>query len=163
LRPDGTRVPFIPYPTPLFDPAGRLTGAVNMLVEISERKRAEEALRGREAQLAMFVERAPVAIPMFDRDMRYLAVSRRFIVDYHLPSNAQLIGRSHHEIFPAIPQRWRDLHARMLVGEELSQEEDQFTHQHGRTDWVRWSMAPWQRQRQHWRRALVRRDQDGAS
>jgi PAS domain S-box-containing protein len=32
-RPDGTRVPFIPYPTPLFDSSGALVGAVNMLVE----------------------------------------------------------------------------------------------------------------------------------
>ena len=30
-RPDGTRVPFVPYPTPLFDDSGKLTGAVNML------------------------------------------------------------------------------------------------------------------------------------
>jgi PAS domain S-box-containing protein len=43
--PDGTRVPFIPYPTPLFDASGRLTGAVNMLVNISERKQVEEKLR----------------------------------------------------------------------------------------------------------------------
>ena len=41
-RPDGTRVPFIPYPTPIHDEAGRLVGAVNMLVDISDRKRAEE-------------------------------------------------------------------------------------------------------------------------
>jgi PAS domain S-box-containing protein len=41
-RPDGTRVPFIAYPTPLHDESGRLIGAVNMLVEITERKRAEE-------------------------------------------------------------------------------------------------------------------------
>ena len=41
-RPDGTRVPFIPYPTPLHDEAGHLVGAVNMLVDISERKRTEE-------------------------------------------------------------------------------------------------------------------------
>jgi PAS domain S-box-containing protein len=41
-RPDGTRVPFIPYPTPLHDESGRLVGAVNMLVDITERKRAEE-------------------------------------------------------------------------------------------------------------------------
>ena len=40
-RPDGTKVPFIPYPTPLYDPNGRLVGAVNMLVDITERKRAE--------------------------------------------------------------------------------------------------------------------------
>jgi PAS domain S-box-containing protein len=42
-RPDGTRVPFIPYPTPLRDAAGKLVGAINMLVDISERKRAENA------------------------------------------------------------------------------------------------------------------------
>ncbi len=41
-RPDGSYVPFIPYPTPLHDEAGRLVGAVNMLVDITERKRAEE-------------------------------------------------------------------------------------------------------------------------
>lgn len=41
-RPDSTRVAFIPYPTPLHDESGRLVGAVNMLVDISERKRTEE-------------------------------------------------------------------------------------------------------------------------
>jgi len=41
-RPDGTRVPFIAYPTPLHDEAGLLVGAVNTLVDISERKRTEE-------------------------------------------------------------------------------------------------------------------------
>ena len=40
-RPDGTRVPFIPYPTPLYDASGTMVGAVNMLVDISERKEAE--------------------------------------------------------------------------------------------------------------------------
>jgi PAS domain S-box-containing protein len=41
-RPDGTRVPFIPYPTPIHDETGKLVGAVNMLVDITDRKRAEE-------------------------------------------------------------------------------------------------------------------------
>lgn len=41
-RPDGTRVPFIPYPTPLRDASGALIGAVNMLVDISEHKQAEQ-------------------------------------------------------------------------------------------------------------------------
>ncbi|MBI2260069.1 MAG: PAS domain S-box protein [Caulobacterales bacterium] len=41
-RPDGTRVPFIPYATPLFGRDGALTGGINMLVDISERKKAEE-------------------------------------------------------------------------------------------------------------------------
>src|SRR5262245_62573078 len=97
-RPDGTRVPFIPHPTPFFDASGNLTGAVNVLVDISERKRAEEVLAAREAQLDAFVEHAPIAIAMFDRDMRYLAASRRVLVDYRLPSVTQMIGWSIYDI-----------------------------------------------------------------
>ena len=41
-RPDGTRVPFEPYATPFFDSSGALIGAVNMLIDIADRKRAEE-------------------------------------------------------------------------------------------------------------------------
>ena len=40
-RPDGTRVPFVPYPTPLHDADGNLIGAINMLIDITERKQAE--------------------------------------------------------------------------------------------------------------------------
>jgi PAS domain S-box-containing protein len=40
-RPDGSLVPFMPFPTPLFDEAGALVGAVNMLVDVSARKEAE--------------------------------------------------------------------------------------------------------------------------
>src|ERR1051326_8113496 len=36
-RPDGTRVNFLPYPTPLRDASGRLTGAINLLMDITER------------------------------------------------------------------------------------------------------------------------------
>ena len=42
-RPDGTRIPFLAYPKPLFDETGELAGAVNMLVDISGRKSAELA------------------------------------------------------------------------------------------------------------------------
>src|SRR6185312_6609153 len=41
-RPDGTRVAFMPFPTLLRDASGEVTGAVNMLVDITERKAAEE-------------------------------------------------------------------------------------------------------------------------
>jgi PAS domain S-box-containing protein len=43
-RPDGSRVSFIPYPTPLFDDAGELVGGVNMLVDLRDRKTAEAVL-----------------------------------------------------------------------------------------------------------------------
>jgi len=57
-RPDGTRVPFIPYPTPLFDADGNLIGAVNMLLDITDRKSGEEAVQ----RLAAIVESSDDAI-----------------------------------------------------------------------------------------------------
>jgi PAS domain S-box-containing protein len=143
-RADGTRVTCRFFATPLFDVAGTLTGAVNMLVDIRERQPAEKVRGEREAQLAVFVEHAPTAIAMFDRQMRYLAVSQRFVVSHRLPDGAKLVGRSHFDIFPDISQRWRDIYARVLTGEDLlSHEEEPFVHPDGGTDWVRWSMAPW--------------------
>jgi PAS domain S-box-containing protein len=40
-RPDGSRVAFKPYPTPLFDEHGRLTGAVNMLIDVTDEQSSE--------------------------------------------------------------------------------------------------------------------------
>jgi PAS domain S-box-containing protein len=50
-RPDGVRIPFIPYATPLFDSERRFVGVVAMLVDISERKRAEESQKALIAEL----------------------------------------------------------------------------------------------------------------
>lgn len=57
-RPDGTRVSFIPYPTPLHDADGNLVGAINMLVDITDRKKTEETLR----HLAAIVETTDDAV-----------------------------------------------------------------------------------------------------
>lgn len=50
-RPDGSRINFIPYPTPLFDASGRLLGAINVLIDITDQKRAEAALHEKEQRL----------------------------------------------------------------------------------------------------------------
>ena len=43
-RPDGSRVAFVPYPTPLRDDRGELIGAVNVLIDVTDRRAAEDAL-----------------------------------------------------------------------------------------------------------------------
>jgi PAS domain-containing protein len=40
-RPDGSRVNFLPYPTPIFDSAGKLSGAVNILIDVTDSRRAD--------------------------------------------------------------------------------------------------------------------------
>ena len=57
-RPDGTRLPFLPFPTPLRDADGKLIGAVNVLLDISERKDGDNA----RAYLAAIVESSTDAI-----------------------------------------------------------------------------------------------------
>ena len=57
-RPDGTRVHFMPYPTLIRDASGRVVGAVNMLVDLSEQIRAEEL----QARLAAIVDSSSDAI-----------------------------------------------------------------------------------------------------
>jgi PAS domain S-box-containing protein len=52
-RPDGSRIDFQPYPTPLYDRNGRLIGAVNVLVDITERRRMEDDLRSTAQALAL--------------------------------------------------------------------------------------------------------------
>jgi len=59
-RPDGTRVPFEPYPTPLFDASGALIGAINMLIEITDRKHAEE-VKQRLSSIVQFSDDAIVS------------------------------------------------------------------------------------------------------
>lgn len=56
-RPDGSRVAFRPYPTPLFDEDGRLTGAINMLIDVTEEQSAalhEQAERCRRLAQATY-------------------------------------------------------------------------------------------------------------
>jgi PAS domain S-box-containing protein len=88
-------------------------------------------------------EQTPAAIAMFDDKMSFLAVSLRFLSNNELGQAAKVIGRSLYEIFPDIPPRWRQIHLRVLAGEELASEEDVFPRQDGRMEWVRWSMKPW--------------------
>jgi len=94
-----------------------------------------------QARVASWHENVPAAVAMLDRDMRYLQVSDRWCSDY-LPGRAQILGRSHYEIFPDMPDRWKEVHRRALQGETLRADEDRWEGQDG-THWARWEVRPW--------------------
>ena len=126
-----------------YDAFGKPVRVLATVTDITDRKLAETRLAEREAQLTLFVENAPAAIAMLDPGMRYLAVSRRFLRDYGLPEDSNLIGRSYYDVFPDMPDHWRDVNARVLAGEELAGEGEPFPRSDGHTDWVSWTMKPW--------------------
>jgi PAS domain S-box-containing protein len=57
-RADGTQIAFAAYPTPIFGPSCELVGAVNMLVDLSDRKQSEDRAR----RLASIVQSCDDAI-----------------------------------------------------------------------------------------------------
>ena len=108
--------------------------------DITNRKLAEKAHLESEERLRLFIEHAPVALAMFDREMRYVRASRRWLSDYRL--DRDVTGLSHYEVFPDIPDRWKQAHKRALAGEILREESDCFESA-ASTIWLRWEARPW--------------------
>ena len=115
-----------------------------VLNQMRDTQAAHAALRESQQRLQLLIDHAPAALAMFDGDMRYLAVSRRWRDDYFL-GDRPLLGYSHYEIFPEIPERWRSFHQRGLAGEVLSADEDGFLRADGSEQWLRWEIRPWHR------------------
>lgn len=126
----------------LRDEAGKTIGVVAFGEDITERKEAEDRIRQSEQRLQLLIEHCPGAIAMFDMEMRYLVISPRWIEDYHLEGK-QVVGKSHYEVFPDIPQRWKDIHRRCLDGAIEKCDEDPFPRESGGVEWVRWEIHPW--------------------
>ncbi len=112
--------------------------------ELVERNRIAEALRESESTLQLFIDHAPAALAMFDNDMRYLAVSRRWMLDYGL-GDLDIIGRNHYDVFPDIPEKFREAHRRGLAGEIVSQDRDPYVRESGQVQWTRWEVHPWRK------------------
>jgi PAS domain S-box-containing protein len=92
--------------------------------------------------LQLLLDYAPVAIAVFDRDMRYIAASRRYLSANRI-ADENVAGRSHYALFPEVPERWKETHRRCLAGASEKADEDSIVHADGTVDWVSWEIHPW--------------------
>lgn len=83
---------------------------IGLNLEIAERKKVEAEMAASETLLKQFVAHTPTAIAMLDSEMRYLEISKRWLTDYGLIGQ-DIIGKSHYEVFPDIPEKWERSHS----------------------------------------------------
>ena len=121
-----------------------ILSAVSIVVLQVLRKRVEETVKTSEALLMLFIKHTPAAIAMFDTEIRYLQVSDRFLTDYQLEGQ-DIIGRSHYEVFPNLPDRWKEVHRRILAGSVERCDEDPYVEPDGSNGWLQWESLPWRK------------------
>ncbi len=95
-RTDGKRIPIISSPSPLSDQAGRVVGAVQMYLDISERKRAEQALAERNIQLTLAAKSGLVGTYTYDADAdtEIMQISAGYAAIHGFPEGTAEIARS---------------------------------------------------------------------
>lgn len=106
-RPDGSRARLVPHPTPLFDKDGSLTGAINMLVDITERHAAEQE----SARLAAIVRSSPDAIvgTTTDGQITYWSTGAVNIYGYQ---PGEMVGQS---VMKIVPPELQDEESQILA------------------------------------------------
>ena len=100
-----------------------------------------KAAPGHAGHLKILVENAPIAMAMFDEQMRYLLANRKWIDDFKL-QQVDIIGRSQYEIFPTLHPGWRHVYERALNGQVVRSDRDSVTRD-GQKIVYRWEVRPW--------------------
>lgn len=88
------------------------------------------------------IENTNSAVAVHDLEMRYMYVSHRYLKQFGV-CDKNIIGKVHYEVFPDLPEKWRDAHRRALAGEIASKDRDPFYRDDGTVDWTRWECRPW--------------------
>jgi PAS domain S-box-containing protein len=122
---------------------GKCKRLYGTLQDITDKKIAEIELKTEKLRLATFVEHAPAAVAMLDSEMRYIAVSRRWLEEFRI-QGLNVLGKSHYDIFPNVSDSWREVHAKALAGEVMMKEQDVWRPEGWEHDqYLRWEARPW--------------------
>ncbi|MDX5320659.1 MAG: PAS domain-containing protein, partial [Bacteroidota bacterium] len=124
------------------DTSGNALRMIGTNWDITEEREAALVLEQANHQNRIFVEQAPSAIAMFDREMRYLAASKKWLSDYHI-EHLNVIGMSHYEVFPEIGDDWKQIHRECLEGAINTCDEASFEREDGTMQWISWDVRPW--------------------
>lgn len=131
----------------LKNPQDEVTGYIGINQDLTEERAMAAKLTSSVKQLETFITNIPAAVAMFDKNINYIAVSKRWIQDYGLNkfglNENNIIGKSHYDVFPGLKQEWKDIHQNALQGVSRKKDDDQFLRDDGTTEWLNWDVRPW--------------------
>lgn len=84
----------------------------------------------------------PSSVAIFDKDLICIFLSDKWREDF-LEAGEELLNRHFYEVFPAIPERWRQIHQRSLKGYSDWAINDYFCTETGLTKYINWRSMPW--------------------
>ncbi|TVQ96101.1 MAG: PAS domain-containing sensor histidine kinase [Desulfovibrionales bacterium] len=113
--------------------------------DITQRRRADSALVHSRNLFSYIVENMRSSVAVHNRELEYLYVSQRYLQEYGI-QDKDIIGKHHYEVFPDLPQKWKDVHQKALAGEVVSANDDPFHRADGSVEWTRWECRPWYEQ-----------------
>jgi PAS domain S-box-containing protein len=127
---------------PIEKPKKSVTRILKKIMDIQQSLMKDFHISESHGLLQEVIENDPSAIALLDKELRYIFVSKRFLIDYDV-KETDILGKKHYEVFPDLPQIWKDVHQRALSGEVVRAEEDSFQRSDGNITWVRWECRPW--------------------
>jgi PAS domain S-box-containing protein len=142
LWPDGTIHWLSVLGRGIYDNSGRAVRMIGVRMEITDRKRIELSLSHSHNLMRYIIEHSPGSIAVFDKDLKYIYVSQQYLNAYQVDESS-IIGKNHHEIFPDLPQKFKDAHFKALQGEIVGEDEDPYYREDGSVNWTRWECRPW--------------------
>ena|SRR3989440_5623929 len=113
-RPDGSRIPFIAYPTPLRDASGALVGAVNMLLDVTDRRQSEERLLMLGGEV---VHRANNLLAVVQATVRFTQAETVEELKEAIHGRIQALGHAHALLAQS---RWSGAELQKLIEDELA-------------------------------------------
>ena len=121
--------------------ADRIALEISKVISYDQEKEARRKIEENEEKNRLFIEYAPAAMAMFDKEMRYVSVSKLWMKEYDLTGD--IIGKKHYELFPNILQRWKDVHSRSMKGVVEKSDDDYYEKDDGTPVWLKWEVHPW--------------------
>jgi diguanylate cyclase (GGDEF)-like protein/PAS domain S-box-containing protein len=116
--------------------------------DITEQKKVEEELLVKQKELQhskylmnYIIEHNNAGVAVHDKELNYVYVSNKYLDQYDIHDD--IIGKHHHDVFPDLPDKWREIHQKTLQGMVFKNDKDLFVRNDGILLWTRWECRPW--------------------